>query len=73
VNYGIFHEASRTWHGPVDRVLDKTSEWRTYRFAHIPPPYGGTWKLYVQLNGWGNFGDGISVSIAEISRKPSRR
>jgi hypothetical protein len=72
VNYGIFHEASRTWYGPVDQVLEKTSEWRTYRFAHVPP-FGGTWKLYVQLNGWGNFGNGVGVSIAEISCTPSRR
>jgi hypothetical protein len=62
VNYGIYHEPTRTWYGPVDQLLEKTGEWRTYRFAHLPP-LSGPWKLYVQLNGWGNFANGVTVSV----------
>lgn len=62
VNYGIYHEDSRTWYGSVDQTLKKTADWRTYRFTHIPP-FSGRWKLYVQLNGWGNFGRGVTVSV----------
>ncbi len=71
VNYGIYHEASRTWYGPVDQVLEKTPDWRTYRFAHVPP-YGGPWKLYVQLNGWGNFGNGVTVSVDDVGCRPAK-
>lgn len=71
VNYGIYHEATRTWYGPVDQVLEKTGDWRTYRFAHIPP-FGGKWKLYVQINGWGNFGEGVVVSVDDLSCRPTR-
>lgn len=66
VNYGIYHEDSNTWYGPVDQVLRKTGEWETYRFVHVPP-YGGRWKLYVQLNGWGNFGNGVTVSVDDLT------
>jgi hypothetical protein len=66
VNYGIYHEATRTWYGPVDQVLERTGEWRTYRFTHIPPD-PGAWKLYVQINGWGNFGNGVVVSVRDLS------
>jgi hypothetical protein len=69
VNYGLFHEASRTWYGPVDQVLLKNGEWNTYRFAHVPP-FGGAWKLYLKLNGWGNFGHGVKVSVDEIGCTP---
>jgi hypothetical protein len=69
VNYGIYHEATRTWYGPVDQVLEKTGEWRTYRFAHIPP-LPGPWKLYVQLNGWGNFANGVTVSFDQFQCTP---
>jgi hypothetical protein len=72
VNYGIYHEATRTWYGPVDQVLEKTGEWRTYRFAHVPP-FPGAWKLYVQLNGWGNFANGVTVSFDDFVCKPSMR
>ncbi len=65
VNYGIFHEASRTWYGPVDQVLEKNAGWNTYRFVHIPP-VGGRWKLYVQVNGWGNFGRAVTVSLDDF-------
>lgn len=70
VNYGIYHAASRTWYGPVDQVLEKTAGWSTYRFAHIPP-FGGRWKLYVQLNGWGNFGRPIAVSLEDFACTPA--
>jgi hypothetical protein len=70
VNYGIYHEATRTWYGPVDQVLEKTGEWRSYRFTHIPP-FGGKWKLYVQLNGWGNFGHGVTVSVDDFKCVPA--
>ena len=71
VNYGIYHEATRTWYGPVDQVLEKTGDWRTYRFTHVPP-FPGTWKLYVQLNGWGNFGHGVTVSLDDFTCIRSR-
>ena len=70
VNYGIYHEASRTWYGPVDQVLQRNAEWNTYRFAHIPP-VGGRWKLYVQLNGWGNFSRAVTVSLDEFTCTPA--
>jgi hypothetical protein len=72
VNYGIYHEESRTWYGPVDQVLEKTGDWRSYRFIHIPP-FAGKWKLYVQLNGWGNFGNGVTVSFDDFSCQLSAR
>lgn len=71
VNYGIYHEASRTWYGPVDQVLEKTGDWRTYRFTHVPP-FPGKWKLYVQLNGWGNFGNGVTVSVGDLNCTPQK-
>ncbi|MCX7886438.1 MAG: hypothetical protein N3B01_04145 [Verrucomicrobiae bacterium] len=71
VNYGIFHEPSRTWYGPVDQVLEKNANWNTYRFAHIPP-YGGQWRLYVQLNGWGNFGRAVAVSVDDFPCLPPK-
>ena len=69
VNYGIYHEASRTWYGPVDQILERTAGWHTYRFAHIPP-FAGPWKLYVQLNGWGNFGRAVVVSLDDFTCTP---
>ena len=71
VNYGIFHEPTRTWYGPVDQVLEKTGDWHEYRFIHIPP-FPGPWKLYVQLNGWGNFGRGVTVSVDNFQCVPRR-
>ena len=70
VNYGVYHEPSRTWYGPVDQVLERTPEWRVYRFPHAPPA-GGAWKLYVQLNGWGNFGRGVEVSFDDFTCTPA--
>jgi hypothetical protein len=69
VNYGIYHELTRTWFGPVDQVLEKTGDWRTYRFAHLPP-LPGPWKLHVQLNGWGNFGRSVTVSFDDFQCVP---
>jgi hypothetical protein len=71
INYGIYHEASRTWYGPVDHVLKKTSGWNMYRFAHIPV-FDGPWKLYVQLNGWGNFGSAVAISLDDITCTPAK-
>jgi hypothetical protein len=71
VNYGIYHEATRTWYGPVDQVLEPTAEWRTYRFTHVPPD-AGPWKLYVQINGWGNFGHGVTVSVDDLSCRANK-
>jgi hypothetical protein len=65
VNFGIYHEASNTWYGPVDQVLEPSDGWVSYRFLHVPP-YGGPWKIYAQLNGWGNFGRGLAVSFDEF-------
>ena len=70
VNYGIFHEPTRTWYGPVDQVLETNGDWHEYRFIHIPP-FPGSWKLYVQLNGWGNFGHGVTVSVDDFQCVPS--
>ena len=71
VNYGIYHEESRAWYGPVDQTLKKSDDWETYRFIHVPP-FSGTWKLYVQINGWGNFGHGARVSFDDFTCAPSR-
>jgi hypothetical protein len=65
VNLGIFHDPTRTWYGPVDQVLEKTGEWRTYRFVHVPTA-DGPWKLYLQLNGWGNFGHPLTASFDDV-------
>jgi hypothetical protein len=69
VNYGIYHEPTRTWYGPVDQVLEKTNQSQVYRFTHVPP-HEGPWKLYVQLNGWGNFGHGVTVSFDQFQCIP---
>jgi len=71
VNYGIYHDESRTWYGPVDQMLERNGEWNTYRFAHIPP-LGGRWKLYTQLNGWGNFGHEVAVSLKDFTCVPAK-
>jgi hypothetical protein len=71
VNYGIYHEDSRTWYGPIDQVLERNGEWSTYRFAHIPP-FAGRWRLYVQLNGWGNFARAVAVSLDDFACAPVR-
>ena len=69
VNYGMYHEATDTWYGPVDQNLRRSAEWEMYSFTHIPP-YDGRWKLYVQLNGWGNFGNPLTVSFDDFSVRP---
>ena len=66
VNYGMYHEPSNTWYGPVDQYLKQSSDWQTYEFIHVPP-YTGSWKLYGQVNGWGNFGNGLTVSFDDFS------
>jgi hypothetical protein len=66
LNYGIYHEPSRTWHGPVDQILQKDDHWHDYTFLHVPDQ-SGSWKFYLQLNGWGNFGQAVSVSVSEVS------
>jgi hypothetical protein len=62
VNLGIYHDATQTWYGPIDQILEAQDDWHTYRFTHIPP-MDGNWKMYIQLNGWGNFGRAVSISI----------
>ena len=69
VNYGIYHEPTGTWYGPVDQTLEKTGQWRTYCSTHIPP-FTGRWKLYVQLNGWGNLGHGVTMSLDDFTCTP---
>ena len=71
VNYGVYHEGSRVWYGPIDQTLEKNPDWNTYRFAHIPP-LDGQWKLYVQLNGWGNFGRAVAVSLDDFTCAPAK-
>jgi len=70
VNLGMYHEDTDTWYGPIDLKLKKSKEWETYKFVHIPP-YDGKWKLYVGLNGWGNFGNQVIVSCDDFSCKPA--
>lgn len=69
VNFGIFHQASHTWYGPVDQRLERSGDWCTYRYEHVAP-YPGQWKLYVQLNGWGNFGDAVGISVDDFTCTP---
>lgn len=69
VNYGLYHEQANTWYGPIDQYLKNSEDWQSYRFVHIPP-YDGNWKLYVQLNGWGNFGSQLTVSFDDFSCQP---
>jgi hypothetical protein len=54
----------------VGQLLEKTADWKEYRFTHIPP-LAGPWKLYIQLNGWGNFGNAVAISLSELSCDPS--
>ena len=70
VNYGLYHEPTNTWYGPIDQVLKPSGKWETYRFVHVPP-HAGPWRLYVQLNGWGNFGRGLTVSFDDFSCRPA--
>ena len=70
VNYGIYDDKSNTWYGPVDQTLKQDGDWNTYRFSHIPP-VSGPWKLYVQVNGWGNFGNGVAVSVDDWTCTPA--
>ncbi|MSU47503.1 MAG: hypothetical protein EXS37_00145 [Opitutus sp.] len=70
VNYGLYHKASRTWYGPIDQVPGRSGEWLTYRFTHVPP-FSGRWKLYVQLNGWGNFGRAVTESFDDFTCVPT--
>jgi hypothetical protein len=69
VNFGMFHGGSQVWYGPVDQLLKPGSDWVTYTYDHIPP-YPGPWKLYVQLNGWGNGGRAVSVSVDDFTCVP---
>jgi hypothetical protein len=71
VNLGMYHEETNTWYGPVDQILRKSEKWGTYKFAHVPP-HDGKWKLYVQLNGWGNFGSQLTVSCDDFSCKSAK-
>jgi hypothetical protein len=71
VNLGLYHEATNTWYGPVDQSLKKSKEWETYKFVHVPP-HDGKWKLYVQLNGWGNFGSELTVSCDDFSCRSAK-
>ena len=70
VNFGMYHPASDTWYGPVDQALRPSGDWETYAFDHVPPR-GGAWELYVQLNGWGNFGRPLTVSADDFSCRPA--
>lgn len=71
VNFGLYHERTYTWYCPIDQCLKKSQDRETYRFVHIPP-YEGRRKLYVQRNGWGNFGNQLTVSFADFSCPASR-
>jgi hypothetical protein len=71
VSYGMYHEDTNTWYGPIDQHLKESQDWETYTFVHIPP-YEGGWKLYVQLNGWGNFGNPLTVSLDDFSCRSAR-
>jgi len=66
VNYGFHHFDSNTSYGPIDQTLKKSPDWEDYSFVHVPT-YDGPWQLYVQLNGWGNFGQQLTVSFTDFS------
>ena len=70
LNYGLYHRPTDTWYGPIDQVLRPSADWETYAFPHVPP-HGGAWELYVQLNGWGNFGAPLTVSLDDFSVGPA--
>jgi hypothetical protein len=65
VNSGAYDAACTTWYGPVDLTLERTGEWVIYSFDHIPPA-SGMYELYVQLNGWGNFGRAVRISVDDF-------
>jgi hypothetical protein len=65
VNLGLYHEATHSWHGPVDQVLKATPEATRYSFDHIPT-LSGPWKFYLQLNGWGNFGNALEIAAGDV-------
>lgn len=69
VNFGIFHAESHVWYGPVDQLLKLENGWVTYAYDHVPP-YSGPWKLYIQMNGWGNFGRQVAISIDDFTCTP---
>lgn len=65
VNCGIYHKPSNTWWGPVDyKVSD--GEWHNVSFIH-GACYSGDYELYVQVFGWGNFGNPMDISFDDFS------
>jgi hypothetical protein len=66
VNFGIYKKKTNTWYGPVDQILNRTGEFENYTFDHIATETG-PWKIYTQLNGWGNFGSRVSITIQEVT------
>ncbi len=65
-NFGVYDEASDTWYGPIDVTLEPTAEWRQYAFTLVAPR-SGKWKIYVALNGWGNAGRALDISVDDVS------
>ncbi len=70
VNLGVYDERSGTWYGPIDQPLRSEPGRQTYRFAHIPPA-SAPYRVYVQLNGWGNAGRPVTISVDEFRCDPS--
>ncbi len=68
VNYIIYHEQSNTWWGPIDHVVEEGG-WQTVPFTH-GAPFDGTYQFFVQVFGWGNFGDAMDISFDNFSITP---
>ncbi len=69
VNYGVYKEETNTWYGPIDQTLAQSGQFETYTFDHIATATG-PWMIYTRLNGWGNFGNPVSITIGEFSCEP---
>lgn len=67
-NWMLYHAGSDTWYGPIDHVL-RHSDWHDVPFIH-GAPYSGSYKLYVQVFGWGNFGQAMDLSYDDFTVKP---
>jgi hypothetical protein len=67
VNVGIYHTSSNTWWGPIDHIV-KDGDWHDIPFLH-GATYDGEYELYIQVFGWGNFGQPMDVSCDNFNVK----
>jgi hypothetical protein len=68
VNWMLYHQPSNTWYGPIDHVL-RNGAWHDVPFVH-GAPYSGSYRLFVQVFGWGNFGDAMVLTFDDFSLTP---